>query len=82
VRRDLPSPRSLTQQAPDEPELLRQRKRVRSQMNLYGPEAVERLRQQDFEEFTDLVIEREEERRARWAKHPELSEKIRKLAVG
>ncbi len=64
------------------PALLRERKQVKSQMNLYGPAAVKRLLDQDFAEFTDLVAEREEERRARRAKHPELSEKIRKLAVG
>jgi hypothetical protein len=68
--------------APDQPDLLRQRKQVKSQMNLYGPAAVERLLRQEFAEFTDLVTEREEERRARRARHPELSEKIRKLAVG
>ena len=67
---------------PQEADLLRQRKLVKSQMNLYGPGAVKRLLDQDFAEFTDLVAEREEERRARRAKHPELSEKIRKLAVG
>jgi hypothetical protein len=64
------------------PALLRQRKQVKSQMNLYGPGAVKRLLDQDFAEFTDLVAEREEERKARRAKHPWLSEKIRKLAVG
>jgi hypothetical protein len=68
--------------APEEPDLLRQRKQVKSQMNLYGPGAVKRLLDQDFAEFTDLVTEQEEARRARWARHPELSEKIRKLAVG
>jgi hypothetical protein len=68
---------------PDErPALLRQRKRVKSEMNLYGPAAVKRLIGQDFAEFTDLVAEQEEARRARWAKNPELREKIRKLAVG
>jgi hypothetical protein len=51
-------------------------------MNLYGPGAVKRLLDQDFAEFTGLVTEREEARRARWAKHPELLEKMRKLAVG
>ena len=69
---------SLDQEA----DLLRQRKQVKSQMNLYGPGAVKRLLDQDFAEFTDLVTEQEEERRARLAKLPELSEKIRKLAVG
>jgi hypothetical protein len=64
------------------PDLLTQRKRIKSQMNLYGQEATERLLRQDFAEFTDLVAEQEEARRARWAKHPELREKIRKLAVG
>ena len=64
------------------PDLLGQRKLVKSQMNLYGHGAMKRLLDQDFAEFTDLVAEREEERRARRAKHPELSEKIRKLAVG
>ena len=62
--------------------LLRQRKQVKSQMNLYGPPAVERLLRQDFAEFTDPVAEQEEARRARWAKHPELLEKMRKLAAG
>jgi len=62
--------------------LLRQRKQVKSQMNLYGQEATMRLLRQDFAEFTDPVAEQEEARRARWAKHPELREKIRKLAVG
>jgi hypothetical protein len=67
---------------PQEADLLRQRKLVKSQMNLYGPGAVKRLLDQDFAEYTDLVAEQEEERRARRARHPELSEKIRKLAVG
>ena len=64
-----------------EADLLRQRKQVKSQMNLYGPAAVERLRHQDFAEFTDLVAEQEEARRQRWAKNPELLEKIRNLKV-
>jgi hypothetical protein len=72
---------------PDQaPDLLRQRKQVKSQMNLYGPGAVKRLLDQDFAEFADPVKEleeaREEERRERWARNPELQEKIRKLAVG
>jgi hypothetical protein len=73
----------LKDASPDQmPDLLRQRKQVKSQMNLYGPAATERLLRQDFAEYSDLVTEREEARRARRAKHPELSEKIRKLAVG
>src|SRR5215470_14630454 len=64
------------------PALLRQRKQIKSQMNLYGQEATMRLLRQDFAEFTDPVAEQEEARRARWAKHPELLEKMRKLAVG
>ena len=73
----------LKSATPDqEAELLRQRKRVKSQMNLYGPAAVKRLLRQDFAEYADLVAEREEELRARRAKHPWLTEKIRKLAVG
>ena len=73
----------LEDATPDqEADLLRQRKQVKSQMNLYGPGATKRLLDQDFVEFTDLVTEQEEARRARWAKHPELLEKIRKLAVG
>jgi hypothetical protein len=64
------------------PALLRQRKQVKSQMNLYGPAAVERLLHQDFAEFTGLVAAQDEARRARWAKHPELLEKMRKLAAG
>jgi hypothetical protein len=64
-----------------EADLLRQRKQVKSQMNLYGPAAVERLLRQDFAEFTDLVAEQEEARRQRWAKNPELLEKIRNLKV-
>ena len=68
---------------PDQiPDLLTQRKRIKSQMNLYGPAATERLLRQDFAEFTDPVAEQEEARRARWAKHPELLEKLRKVAVG
>ena len=63
-------------------DLLRQRKQVKSQMNLYGPAATERLLRQEFAEFTDEVAAQEEAKRARWAKHPELREKIRKLAVG
>jgi hypothetical protein len=63
-------------------DLLTQRKRIKSQMNLYGQEATERLLRQDFAEFTDAVAEQEEARRARWAKHPELLEKMRKVAVG
>ena len=66
----------------EQADLLRQRKQVKSQMNLYGPAAVDRLLRQDFAEITDLVAAQEEARRARWAKHPELREKIRKLAVG
>jgi len=73
----------LKEAAPDElPDLLTQRKRIKSQMNLYGPAATERLLRQDFAEFTDLVTAQEEARKARWAKHPELLEKMRKLAVG
>ena len=73
----------LKEAGPDElPDLLTQRKRIKSQMNLYGPAATERLLRQDFAEFTDLVTAQEEARRARWAKHPELLEKMRKLAVG
>ena len=73
----------LKEAGPDElPALLRQRKQVKSQMNLYGPAATERLISQDFAEFTDAVAAQEEARRARWAKHPELLEKIRKVAVG
>ena len=64
------------------PDLLRQRKQIKSQMNLYGQEATERLLRQDFAEFTDLVAEQEVARRARWAKHPELLENMRKVAVG
>ena len=63
-------------------DLLRQRKQIKSQMNLYGPAATARLIRQDFAEFTDLVAAQDEARRARWAKHPELLEKIRKLEVG
>src|SRR5262249_58539190 len=75
----------LKDATPDQmPDLLRQRKQVKSQMNLYGPAAVKRLLRQDFAEFTDLVAEQEEARRQRWAKNPELLEKIRNLktAVG
>jgi hypothetical protein len=73
----------LKDATPDQmPDLLRQRKQVKSQMNLYGPAATERLLRQDFAEFTDLVAAQEEARKARWAKYPELREKIRKLAVG
>ena len=68
---------------PDQlPALPRQRKQVKSQMNLYGPAAVERLLRDEFSEFFDEVAAQEEARRARWGKHPELREKIRKLAVG
>jgi hypothetical protein len=66
----------------EEADLLTQRKRIKSQMNLYGQEATERLLRQDFAEFTDPVVAQEKARRARWGKHPELLEKIRKLAVG
>jgi hypothetical protein len=73
----------LKDATPDQtPALLRQRKQVKSQMNLYGPAAVERWMKQEFAEFTDEVAAQEEARRARWAKHPELLEKMRKLAVG
>jgi hypothetical protein len=73
----------LEDATPDQmPNLQRQRKQIKSQMNLYGPAATERLLRQDFAELTDLVTAKEEARRARWAKHPELLEKIRKLAVG
>jgi hypothetical protein len=71
---------------PDElPAIQRQRKQVKSQMNLYGPAAVERLLREEFSEFFDEVEAQEEARQARqarWAKHPELLEKIKKLAVG
>lgn len=68
---------------PDElPDLLIQRKRVKSQMNLYGPAAVERLLREEFSEFFEEVEAQEEARKAWGAKHPELREKIRKLAVG
>jgi hypothetical protein len=73
----------LKDATPDQmPDLLRQRKQVKSQMNLYGQEATMRLLHQDFAEFTDAVAAQEEAKRARLAKHPELREKIRKLAVG
>jgi hypothetical protein len=72
----------LEDATPDEvPALLRKRTQVKSQMNLYGPAAVKRLIDQDFAEFTDAVAAQEEARKARWAKHPELLEKIRKAAV-
>ena len=74
--------RLKTATAAEQVALLRQRKQVKSQMNLYGQEATMRLLRQDFAEFTDPVAAQEEARRARWAKHPELREKIRKLAVG
>jgi hypothetical protein len=83
LKRDWELMARLRNATPDQlPALLRQRKQVKSQMNLYGPAAVDRLLRQDFAEFTDLVAAQEEARRARWAKHPELREKIRKLAVG
>jgi hypothetical protein len=73
----------LKDATPDQtPDLLRQRKQVKSQMNLYGPAAVVRLLRQDFAEFTDLVAAQDEARKARWAKHPELLAKLRKAAVG
>jgi hypothetical protein len=62
-------------------DLLTQRKRIKSQMNLYGPTATERLLRQDFAEFTDPVAEQEEARKQRWAKHPELLEKMRRAAA-
>jgi hypothetical protein len=64
------------------PDLLTQRKRIKSQMNLYGPAAMDRWMKQEFAEFTDPVAAQDEARKARWAKHPELAEKMRKLAVG
>jgi hypothetical protein len=64
------------------PDLLTQRKRIKSQMNLYGPAAMDRWMKQEFAEFTDPVAAQEEARKARWAKHPELLEKMRKAAVG
>jgi hypothetical protein len=71
---------------PDErPALLRQRKQVKSQMNLYGPAAVDRWMRQEFPEIDDAdrhEEERNKRREARWAKNPELREKIRKAAVG
>jgi len=72
----------LRDATPDEQaDLLTQRKRIKSQMNLYGPDAVMRLLRQDFEEFTAPVAAQEEARRARWAKHPALLEKARKWAA-
>jgi len=63
-----------------EPAILRERTKIRSQMNLYGPAAVERLRRQDFEEFTDAVAEREQAREERFG---DLRKKIRqRFAVG
>jgi hypothetical protein len=83
LERDRELMAQLREAGPDElPDLLTQRKRIKSQMNLYGPEATERLLRQDFAEFTDAVAAQEEARRARWAKHPELLEKLRKVAVG
>jgi hypothetical protein len=64
------------------PALERQRKQVKSQMNLYGPAAVKRLLREEFKEFFDEVAAQDAARRARWAKHPELRDKIRKLAAG
>ena len=66
----------------EQEDLLIQRKRIKSQMNLYGQEAVDRWMKQEFAEFTDPVAEQEEARRQRWAKHPELLEKMRRLVVG
>jgi hypothetical protein len=83
LKRDWELMARLRNATPDQlPALLRQRKQVKSQMNLYGLAAVERLLRQDFAEFTDAVAAQEEARRARWAKHPELLEKLRKVAVG
>ena len=83
LKRDRELMARLEDATPDELlALLRQRKQVKSQMNLYGPAAVERLLRQDFAEFTGLVTAQEEARRARWAKHHELLEKMRKIAVG
>ena len=42
---------------------------------------VDRWMKQEFAEFFDEVAEREEARKARWAKHPELLEKMRYRAV-
>lgn len=70
---------------PDNVALLRERTLIKSQMNLYGPAAVARLREQDFKKFTDLVAEQEAEReeasRAFGAKNPELQEKIRNFKI-
>jgi hypothetical protein len=83
LKRDWELMARLKHATPDQlPALLRQRKQVKSQMNLYGPAAVDRLLRQDFAEFTDLVVAQEQARKERWAKHPELLEKIRKAAVG
>jgi hypothetical protein len=71
---------------PDElPALLRQRKEVKSQMNLYGPEAVARWMRQEFPEIEEAEREEEERRKRleqRWAKNPEVLREIRKAAVG
>ena len=71
---------------PDELQALeRQRKQVKSQMNLYGPAAVERWMRQEFPEIDDAdrhEEERTKRREARWAKNPEVLAKIRKAAVG
>jgi len=59
---------------PDQlPALERQRKQVKSQMNLYGPAAVERWMRQEFPEIDDADRhegERTKRREARWAKNP------------
>ena len=62
------------------PDLLTQRKRIKSQMNLYGPAAMDRWMKQEFAEFTDEVAKQDEVRKARWAKNPALLEKMRKVA--
>ena len=81
LERDRELMAQLKSARPDElPALQKERTKIKSQMNLYGQEATKRLREQDFAEFTDLVAEQEEARKARWAKHPELLEKMRQVA--
>jgi len=56
---------------PDElPALQCQRKRVKSQMNLYGPAAVKRLSREEFSEFFDEVEAQKDARRAWGGKAP------------
>jgi hypothetical protein len=68
----------------ERPAIEKERTKIKSQMNLYGPAAVARWIRQQYPEIDDADRHEEErmkKRAERWAKNPELLKKIRKLAA-